>query len=93
MEEQPKRVIGKPFAPGNPGRPKGSRNKLGEVFVTAMLKDFETYGTGAIELARMEDPLGYVKVVAGLLPKEVTGENGEPLFTGIQVSFIKPEAK
>jgi hypothetical protein len=30
------RVIGRPFQPGNPGRPKGSRNKLSEDFVAAL---------------------------------------------------------
>jgi hypothetical protein len=93
VEEQPKRVVGKPFEAGNPGRPEGTRSKLGKAFISAMLKDFEAYGAATIELARMEDPLGYVKVVAGLLPKEVTGEDGAALFSGITVSFVKPEQK
>jgi hypothetical protein len=93
VSDQPKRVIGKPFAPGNSGRPKGSRNKLGEVFATAMLRDFEQYGPATIVLARMEDPLGYIKVVAGMMPKELTGEDGEALFSGIQVTFVKSEPK
>jgi hypothetical protein len=38
----------------------------------------------------MLDPGSYVRTIAGLLPKQVTGEDGEPLFTGIQVSFVKP---
>ncbi len=91
--EQPKRVIGRPFEPGNTkglGRPKGSRNKLGEAFVGALLTDFEANGVAAIEKVRADDPSTYVRVIAGLLPKEVTGENGEPLFTGITVSFVKP---
>lgn len=58
-----------------------------------MMKDFEAHGEATIALARTEDPLGYVKVVAGLLPKEVTGENGEALFSGIQVTFVRPEKK
>jgi hypothetical protein len=39
---------GKRFEPGNPGRPKGSRNKLGEAFVEALHDDFETDGVAAI---------------------------------------------
>lgn len=90
MTEQTQRATNGTFAAGNPGRPKGARNRLGEAFVLAMMKDFETHGATTIELARMEDPLGYVKVVAGMLPKELTGENGEALFSGITVQFVKP---
>jgi hypothetical protein len=35
--------------PGNPGRPKGSRNKLGEAFIQALAEDFERHGAEAIE--------------------------------------------
>ena len=28
------------FQPGNPGRPKGSRNKFGEDFIAALAEDF-----------------------------------------------------
>jgi hypothetical protein len=90
VSEQPERAPNGTFAAGNSGRPKGSRNKLGEAFIKAMMEDFEKHGVATITLARMEDPLGYVKVVAGLLPKELTGENGEPLFAGITVNFVKP---
>lgn len=90
MNEEPKRVIGKPFAPGNPGRPKGARNKLGEAFVGAMLTDFEAHGVDVIIKVRTDDPSTYVRVIAGLLPKELTGENGEALFSGITVNFVKP---
>jgi hypothetical protein len=61
---------GKPFEPGNPGRPKGSRNKLGEAFIEALHADFQTEGVSAIQTMRTSDPGGYVRVIAGLLPKE-----------------------
>lgn len=71
MSEHKKRVVGRPFQPGNPGRPKGSRNLISESFLTAMYNDFQEHGVQAIARAREEDALGYVKVVAGLLPQKM----------------------
>lgn len=62
------------FLPGNSGyggRPKGSRNKLGEAFITALHDDFMEHGVATIEQVRIEKPDQYLKVVAGLLPKEI----------------------
>jgi hypothetical protein len=58
------------FGPGNPGRPKGSRHKLGEAFIQALYADFEEHGPRVIETVRTEKPDAYMKVVASLLPKE-----------------------
>lgn len=59
------------FQPGNPGRPKGSRNKLGEEFIHALAVDFQENGVAAIEIARRTDPVQYLKVIAAVIPKEV----------------------
>ena len=61
------------FLSGNSGggRPKGSRNKLGEQFLEALTQDFAEHGQDAIVACREEKPTEYVKVVAGLLPKEL----------------------
>lgn len=62
------------FLPGNNGgigRPKGSRNKLGEEFVDALYADFQQYGADVIARVREEKPDAYLKVVASLMPKEV----------------------
>ncbi len=57
---------------GNPaGRPKGSRNKLGHDFITALAKDFEAHGEAAIQVARETEPVQYLKVIAGIIPKEI----------------------
>jgi hypothetical protein len=56
-----------------------------------MLEHFETDGIDAIKRACAEKPADYVRTIASLLPKEMTGENGEPLFSGITVQFVKPE--
>lgn len=62
---------GKRFQPGNPGRPKGSRNKLGEDFIRALHEDFSEHGVAAIQAVRAEKPDAYLKVIASLLPREL----------------------
>lgn len=61
------------FVTGNigGGRPKGSRNKLSEDFVAKLYDDFTEHGAAAITKCREESPETYVKVIAGLLPKEM----------------------
>lgn len=53
------------------GRPKGSRNKLGESFLTDLQADWETNGAAVIETVRKDRPHEYLKVVASILPKEL----------------------
>jgi hypothetical protein len=70
-----KRGAGKPFekdVSGNPaGRPKGPRNKLSEEFLSILCADFEEHGAVAMVTMRENDPSSYVKVVAGLVPKDM----------------------
>ena len=62
----------KPGQSGNPrGRPKGSRNKLGEAFLMALMADFNEHGVQAIEDVRINHPVQYIKVIASILPKEL----------------------
>lgn len=62
----------KPGEVRNPaGRPKGSKNKLGEDFISALQQDFEAHGVAAIATVREERPHEYLKVIAGILPKEL----------------------
>jgi hypothetical protein len=57
---------------GNPGgRPVGTRLALQGDFLKKFLADFEVHGAKAIRLARSKDPMGYVRVAAALLPKEL----------------------
>lgn len=61
-----------PGQSGNPkGRPKGSRNKLGEDFVSALHADFQANGPAAIQKVREKKPEQYLKVIASLVPKEL----------------------
>lgn len=59
------------FKPGNPGRPKGARNKLGEAFLEALHADFAQHGVDAIVKVRAEKPDQYLKVIASILPKDL----------------------
>jgi len=85
-EQRVKAAQGRPpveyqFKPGNPGRPKGSRNKLGEAFVQALQESFEKHGPETIEKVRVEKPDQYLKVIASLLPKQL--EIKEGAFDGL----------
>lgn len=75
MSERPQNKHLKPAQPGevrNPhGRPKGSRNKLGEQFVTDMLADWEEHGPAAIKEVRQTKPDAYLKVIAMILPRDL----------------------
>ncbi|MDB6035998.1 MAG: hypothetical protein JWM16_6336 [Verrucomicrobiales bacterium] len=59
------------FKPGNPGRPKGARNKLGEAFIEALANDFDQFGIEAIQTVRADKPDQYLKVIAMLMPKDL----------------------
>ena len=62
----------KPGQSGNPkGRPRGARSRLGERFIEALASDFEEHGEAVIERVRARDPVAYVKVISGILPREV----------------------
>ena len=68
---KPKPPVEHQFKPGNPGRPKGARNKLGEQFIEALQQDFEEHGIAAIQVVRAEKPDQYLKVIASLMPKDI----------------------
>lgn len=57
---------------GNPaGRPKGSKHKLSTEFFDNLYADWKEGGVEAIRAAREKDPAAYVRIVAGLMPKEM----------------------
>jgi len=80
-----------PGQSGNPaGRPKGARSKLGEAFLKEMLADFERGGAAAIIKVRDEKPADYLKVIASILPKELSGLEGEPIIAEIRRTIVRP---
>lgn len=63
----------KPGQSGNPaGKPKGARSKLQEDFLRDVLDAWEERGPAAISGMIAEKPSEFVKMVAGLMPKEAT---------------------
>ena len=77
------------FKKGNPGRPKGSKNKITKAYLDAITDDFHKHGKKAIETVRERQPDVYLKLVAQLVPKDVVLEtdvrhfviNAEPELT------------
>ena len=63
----------KPGVSANPaGRPKGARCRLQEDFLRDVQAAWETSGTAAIAAMIEDKPGEFVKMIAGLLPKEAT---------------------
>lgn len=59
------------FTKGNPGRPKGSKNKLTEAFWSDYAAAWETHGQAALEAVATSEPAKFVAVAASLMPKDV----------------------
>lgn len=60
------------FQPGNGGRKPGTRNKLQGAFIDALAKHWAENGDAAIDIVFKERPTEYLKIIAGLMPKELT---------------------
>jgi len=65
---------------GNPaGRTRGSRNRLSEAVISALLRDFSKHGEKAIAKVRRTHPAAYLKCLALLVPREHKVEHSNPL--------------
>ena len=63
----------KPGQSGNPaGRPVGSRNRLQGAFLRDLAEAWEQHGRAALAIMVKEEPGQFVRVCAGLMPKEVS---------------------
>jgi len=71
------------FQRGISGNPHGNRHHtrhlLNQRFLQALLLDFEVHGRKAIEECRKQSPLGYVKVLGHLVPRETKIEHSQLL--------------
>ena len=58
---------------------RGSRNKLSEAVICALLRDFSKHGEKAIAKVRRDKPGVYLKVIAMLIPREHKIEYNNPI--------------
>jgi hypothetical protein len=69
-----------PGQSGNPaGRLRGSRNRLTEAVICALLRDFAKHGEKAIAEVRRTQPGVYLKALVLLVPREHHVEHSNPL--------------
>ena len=69
-----------PGQSGNPvGRAHGSRNKLTEEVICALLRDFRQHGQKAVARVRQTQPAAYLKILALLVPREHKVQHSNPL--------------
>ena len=54
-----------------------TRHLLNQRFLQALLLDFDAHGREAIEECRKQSPLGYVKVLGHLVPREMKVEQNQ----------------
>ena len=75
LEKTTKPLRGRPFQPGNPGRPLGSKNKTTRLVEQLMADDAETVAKKAVELARD----GNVNCIELILKRVSPHRNGRPI--------------
>jgi len=67
-----------PFKKGQSGNPAGPKAGYRQTLTNAFLKDMEAdwrqHGADAIRASRENDPTGFLRVVAALVPKQIEAE-------------------
>ena len=57
------------------GRPSTAQRQLLDLFIAALVKDFEAGGPEAIEAVRRFDPVNYLRLVAVMVPRTLVDAN------------------
>ena len=72
-----KRVIGTPFKKGNPGKPKGTQNKITRTVketVLAVFNSLQADPKANLESWAKEAPTEFYRIAAKLIPTDIRGE-------------------
>ncbi len=88
----------KPGQSGNPaGRPRGSRNKLGEDFLADVYADWAEHGASVLGEVREKSPAIYLRVVASLVPRhlaiETIGDEFDDMTSEELRQYLAEQAK
>lgn len=60
-----------PFQKGNPGRPKGARQALGDSILEELKRQFAEHGKRILADMAKDDPKAFMDVCVKVLPKEI----------------------
>ena len=67
---------------GNPkGRPKGSRSKLSESFLTDVLEVWNEHGKAVLKEMAQDKPAEFARMVASIIPKELDLSSSDASIT------------
>jgi|WetSurMetagenome_2_1015567.scaffolds.fasta_scaffold66762_2 hypothetical protein len=78
----PMRSLRVPLAWGGdrvPHQYKNVRHRITDLFLALLYESFFEGGKAAIERVRDEKPADYLKLIMMLIPKQITGEDGEAI--------------
>jgi hypothetical protein len=82
---------------GGPGRPRGSRNLLGEEFVAAVHRDWTLHGQAVLARVRVDNPGSYLRVIASLVARDVIVQRTPSEFDHLSdaelVELVQEEAR
>ena len=77
---------------GNPkGRPKGSRSKLSESFLTDVLEAWNEHGKAALKEMAQDKPAEFARMVASIIPKELDLSSSDGTMTPQQTIYQLPD--
>lgn len=94
IQDSPPRPRGRPFAPGNQGKPKGTRHRITRIAEELLDGEAEALTRKAIELALAGDPMALRLCLERILPprKERPVDITLPAVTGPQDAVVASAA-